>query len=206
MGRNYGVILPEHERRRIVDTWRATNPWARSFWDELWSAVIAAYKNPGVWHRAGRVHYAYAPSLMRGTLICQLPDERWLVYPQFKHERVVEIVVDDDGTEREVIRTRTSYVKGFGGGAARVELWYGVCCENVTQAIAASILRRALDNCEREGLEVVLHTHDEIVVECDIADEQRVRELLADVMLDLPDWGDGIPLAVDIESGPYYTK
>ena len=206
MGRGYGVVVPEAEARQIVDAWRMSNSWAPTFWHELWGAAIAAYHNPGVWQRAGRVHYLFAPNLMRGTLVCQLPDKRLLVYPQFRHERRLEIEVDDDGNEREVVRIRTSFVKGFGGGYGRVELWYGTLAENITQATAASLLRRTLRRLDEAGIEVVLHTHDEVVVECDEADVEAVARALRNEMLTLPEWAAGLPLAADIETGPYYTK
>ena len=206
MGRGYGVIVPEAEARQIVNAWRSANSWAPTYWHELWGAAIAAFNNPGQWHRAGRVQYLFAPQLMRGTLVCQLPDQRLLVYPQFKHEKKLVTEVDDYGNEREVVRVHTSFVKGFGGGFGRVEVWYGTLAENITQATAASLLRRTLRRLDEAGIEVVLHTHDEVVVECDEADTETVATALKNEMLTLPEWANGLPLAVDIETGPYYTK
>jgi DNA polymerase len=207
MGRGYGVTIPEDDKQRIVDTWRINNPWARAYWSELWTAAISAFKNPGTWYAAGRVKYGYLPALMRGTLVCELPCGRWLVYPQFKHEKYIEL--DDKG--REVTRVRTTFIKGFGSGAARVELWYGVLAENNTQATAASLLRETLYILEDEfytfnTLRTVLHTHDEIVAECDTRDVAEAKRVLKKEMLAKSDWAEGLPLAVEIESGPYYTK
>ncbi len=206
MARGYGVSVPEPEARRIVDAWRMANAWAPAFWHELWAAAIAAWQAPGVWHHAGKVRYCYMPALMRGTLVCQLPDGRWLVYPQFKHERRVEIEVDADGNEREVTRMVTSFMRGWSGGAGRIELWYGTLAENITQATAASLLRRTLNRLDAQRIEVVLHTHDEVVIECNEADVDRVAALLRKEMLSVPKWAEGLPLAADIETGPYYTK
>lgn len=199
MGRGYGLTLPEGTVRQIVDQWRIQNAWCVAFWHELWSAAMGAYSDPGVWYHAGRVKYLYHPDFMRGTLICELPDQRWIVYPQFKHERI--IYEDEDGLPQ--VKWRTSCVKGFGGGYGRVEIWYGTLAENITQATAASFLRRTLvttqDYC-------VLHTHDEIVIEVPEKGSDEAAEILHETMTDLPDWADGLPLTASVESGPFYTK
>ncbi len=200
MSRSYGVTLPEDQKKDIVYRWRNANPWAQIFWHELWEAAMSAYRNPGVWFAAGRVRYVFASTLMRGTLICELPDRRWLVYPQFKHEPVE---YEDPDTGRTWTRWRTTFVKGFGGGSGRVELWYGVLAENITQATAASMLRLALTRLDDI---VVLHTHDELVAEVIERLTKATEQRIADEMTRLPVWAEGLPLTVSVESGPYYTK
>ena len=199
MSRGYGVTVTEAVAQGIVNTWRGQNPWARDFWDELWAAALGAYNAPGQWWRAGRVQYMYHPSVMRGTLICKLPSGRWLVYPQFKHGWIE--YEDDDGVIQR--KLRTSFVKGFGSGSARVDLWYGVLAENVTQATAADFLRRSI--LELDDI-LVLHTHDEVVAEVDEARIDSCEKLLVEVMTDLPEWAEGLPLTVTVTHGPYYTK
>ena len=199
MARGYGITVPANQVRQIVDNWRTNNQWCVAFWHELWRAALHAYKDPGTWYHAGRVRYLFHPGLMHGTLICELPDGRWLVYPQFKHERVV--IEDEDGNTE--IKWRTTCVKSFGGGFGRSELWYGILAENITQAVAASFLRRSL---VFEQDYAVLHTHDEIVLE---VPEHQVEDFAVGmqvVMTDLPEWAKGLPLTVSIESGPFYTK
>lgn len=201
MSRSYGVTLGDEDtKQRIVYGWRDNNSWAPAFWSELWDAAIAAFRNAGTWYHAGRVRYFYHPQLMHGTLICELPDLRWLVYPQFTYERVE---YEDEETGRVYHRWRASFVKGFGSGAGRVDLWYGVLAENITQAVAASMLRRALLLLDDIA---VLHTHDEIVAEVGEADLDAARDTLEYAMTDLPEWADGLPLTVSTEHGPFYTK
>ena len=201
MGRGYGVTLPEDEVKAIVTNWRATNKWCVDFWFEIWDAAMAAYKNPGNWYTAGRVQYMFHPQLMRGTLICQLPSGRWIVYPRFKHEQV--IIEDDDGNERVV--WQTSCVRGFGGGYGRVKIWHGTLAENITQGTAADFLRACLTEPEIM-LTAVLHTHDELVLEVPIEFEIETAAHLKEAMENLPEWADGLPLTASVESGPYYTK
>ena len=199
MGRNYGVIVPSKDAQIIVDTWRASNPWCVDFWNQLWEAAIQAFFHPGSWMPAGRVKYLFHPALMGGTLICELPCSRWLVYPQFRHRK--EVVEDEDGNER--VKLRTSYVKGFSGGYGRVDLWRGKLAENITQASAASVLRHSLLLLD-EG--VVLHTHDEIVMEVLEENVDYAKGILQGVMETVPDWAEGCPLTASVEAGPFYTK
>lgn len=200
MSRSYGVSIPERDKPRIVDRWRAQNPWATAFWHDLWEAAIGAFNRPHNWHCAGRVRYYFHPDLMYGTLICELPCGRWIVYPQFEHYLYD---YEDPVSGETWKRWHTSCVKGIGGNFARVNIWYGVLAENITQGIAASLLRAALrkvDDC------VVLHTHDEIVIECDEMDVSGRSRTLSDAMTELPEWAEGLPLTATVECGPYYTK
>ena len=70
-------------------------------------------------------------------------------------------------------------------------------------------MRGKLLQLERETVEwmpVVGHTHDEIVVECDEADEADTRRILGEIMAENDEWNEGLPLAVDVKSSWYYTK
>ena len=202
MGRNYGINLPESDIKQIVTAWRAGNAWCVDYWHRLWEAAIAAYNNPMTWYPAGRVKYLFHSGLMHGTLICALPCGRWIVYPQFIHK--YQYVEDKDNPDAAPVkRWVSSFVKGFGSGYARVEVWYGTLAENVTQGTAASFLRRSLCHLRDH---VILHTHDEIITECANEDEGDTRSMLVASMTSLPEWAEGLPLDVDVQSGPYYTK
>ena len=201
MSRSYGVTLTEDEKPLIVSRWRGLNPWAEAFWYQLRDASLAAYHQPGEWFQAGRVQYLYHPQLMYGTLICRLPDSRWLVYPQFRYELVE--YENEDGTTWS--RWESSFRKGYGSGSARVSLWYGMLAENITQATAASVLREALNRLDSD-IDVVLHTHDEIVCECSERDVNKTRRILESAMTHSPLWADTLPLSVTVEHGPFYTK
>ena len=203
MAKGYGVVVRDSEAVDIVNAWRQQNSWAQTFWYELWEAAINAFNDPGQWYTAGRVRYLYHPDLMHGTLICSLPSKRWLVYPQFQHKWETYEVEQEDGTVVEETKLRTSFMKGFGGGAARVDLWYGVLAENVTQATAADFLR---DSVVAMQDHVVLHTHDEIVLEVDEDDVEFWRKEIVEIMEWLPDWAEGLPISATPEHGPYYTK
>ena len=203
MGRGYGIVLPEQDVTDIVGAWRKQNAWCVDFWNELWSAALTAYKRPGMWFHAGRVRYLYHPGLMRGTLMCALPDDRLIVYPAFRHELVDRIEKDANGNENRIRRWETTFMRGFGSGSGRLHLWHGTLAENITQGTAASFLRRAL--CELDDV-AILHTHDEVCCEIQSDRADLLAEDMRDTMTYIPPWAEGLPLSVTVESGPYYTK
>ena len=77
MGRAYGIALPEHEAKRMVDGWRRANSWAVPYWSLLEEAYTRAMRNVGREFTAGRVTY-----LFDGLhLWYALPSGRVLCYP-----------------------------------------------------------------------------------------------------------------------------
>ena len=183
MGRNYGVHLPESEARRSVDAWRRANQWAVRYWSALEDAYTAAMRHPNHEMRAGRVTYFFDGL----HLWYMLPSGRILVYPYAR--------LEEEGV---------TYAKSAWKPAAdakewpRARLWKGLACENICQAAANDILRHTL----RQLDDVVLHVHDEVVLETAEPNEEELRR----VMCKPPLWCDDLPLAVDIKTMERYAK
>jgi DNA polymerase len=186
MGRVYGLSLPEEEARRMVDAWRRANPWSVPFWSDLEVAYIRALRNPGKIFEAGKIRYLAD----KQHLWYALPSGRVLCYPNARFE--------EDGS--------ITYSKASWKPAAdakewpRGRLWRGLACENVTQATAHDLLREAL----RRLPDVVLHVHDEIVLESDRPEEAKA--LLEEVMTTPPVWAEGLPLDVEATIMGRYGK
>jgi len=186
MGRVYGLTLPEPEARKMVDAWRRANPWALPFWCDLELAYTRAMRNKGKVFNAGRIDYLFDGQ----HLWYALPSGRVLCYPNAKF--------DEDG--------QISYSKASWKPAAdakewpRGRLWRGLACENVTQATAHDLLREAL----RRLSDVVLHVHDEIVLESDRPEEAKAE--LERIMTTPPAWAEGLPLEVEATIMGRYGK
>lgn len=221
MATAYGVYLEEVKAKEMIDRWRSANAWARTFWGGhgregsfgIWGAVNSALANPETVFAAGRVAYVFDPNYLGGTLFCALPCGRLLTYPAIKWGwREVE----DKKTGKLVDRYQLSYLKGY----ARTGAWYGKFAENITQAGAASVLRRTLKRLDREWaktdaggyarynefMPVVMHTHDEVVTEVPEWAEHQAGRALHEVMVTNDEWDEGLPLAAEISSGWFYTK
>jgi len=180
-GRVYGVQVENVPR--AIRVWRSANPWAMKHGQDLEAAYTRALRHKGHECRAGRVCYLFDGQ----HLWYALPSGRVLCYPFAKLEA--------DGV---------SYLKASWKPAAdatewpRARLWRGLAVENVTQAVANDILRHALRRLE----DVVLHIHDEIVVECV---DDRAAEVER-VMCEPPVWAAGLPLAAEVKIMTRYGK
>ncbi len=187
MGRIYGVNLPEADSRRMVDAWRRANPWAVHYWQALESSYLRAMKHPKSEFKAGRVTYYFDGQ----HLWYALPSGRILCYPYAR--------LEDDGV---------SYAKASWKPAAdakewpRARLWKGLAAENICQAAAADILRHSL----RQLDSVVLHVHDEIVLEVPAVDADAAVKALHHVMCTPPSWASGLPLEAEINVMTRYGK
>lgn len=181
MGRAYGIHLSESDARRMVDAWRRNNQWAVRYWSELERAYTSAMHTPNAEFSAGRVTYLFD----RQHLWYILPSGRVLCYPFAK--------LEEDGI---------SYCKAAWKPAVdakewpRARLWKGLACENITQAVANDVLRHALRQLDN----VVLHVHDEIVL------EDGDPDLLRRVMCTSPPWAADLPLKAEVKQMTRYGK
>jgi DNA polymerase len=191
MGRAYGLTMSESDAQRTVDAWRRANQWAVRYWQELELGYTTAMRNRNKEIVAGRVTYLFDGQ----HLWYALPSGRILCYPYAK--------LEEDGI---------SYAKAAWKPAAdakewpRARLWRGLACENITQAAANDVLRRSLRLCDEAGLQVILHCHDEILIECDENKIESSTAILTDIMCTSPDWADGLPLNVEIKAMTRYGK
>ena len=192
MGRIYNVIMTESDSRKMVDGWRRANPWSVNYWTALERAYTGAMRHPGKEISAGRVTYLYD----KQHLWYALPSGRVLCYPFARF--------DEEGN--------ITYAKAAWKPAAdakewpRARLWRGLACENITQAIANDLLRHALRRLADEGFDVVLHVHDEIVLETDASTAEDAAAALVNIMCTPPLWAAGLPLNAEVAIMQRYGK
>jgi DNA polymerase len=189
MGRIYGINLPESEARKMVDAWRRANSWSVPFWQGLEEAYTRAMRNRGHEFTAGHITYLFDGQ----HLWYALPSGRVLCYPFAR--------LEPEGV---------TYAKASWKPAAdatewpRARLWKGLACENVTQATAHDLLRHTLRQLEAEGHDVVLHVHDEVVVET--SDPEAAQAAMQRIMCSPPAWAAGIPLNIEAAVMTRYGK
>ena len=192
MGRIYNVVLTESESKRMVDAWRRANGWSVPYWSKLEHAYRAAMRNPGQEFTAGRTTYLFDGQ----HLWYALPSGRVLCYPFARF--------NDEGD--------LTYAKASWKPAAdakewpRARLWKGLACENITQAVANDLLRHSLRRLDAEGWDVVLHVHDEVVLEVPEADAERAAARLVEIMCQPPAWAKGLPLNAEVATMVRYGK
>jgi DNA polymerase len=192
MSRMYNMVLPESDARRMVDAWRRANSWSVPYWQGLERAYTAAMRNRGQEFSCGRVTYLFDGA----HLWYVLPSGRVLCYPFARF--------DEEGN--------VTYAKASWKPAAdakewpRARLWRGLACENITQAVANDLLRHTLKRLDEEGLPVVLHVHDEVVLEVPEDTAEAASARLVEIMCQPPAWAMGLPLNAEVATMVRYGK
>tara|TARA_R110000824_G_scaffold153008_2_gene324460 strand:+ start:1375 stop:3333 length:1959 start_codon:yes stop_codon:yes gene_type:complete len=196
MAKNYGVTFEEQEARDIVIMWRKANPWAEQIWADYDTAISMAVRNPGIDWPVGRVVYH---SDGANYLWCKLPSKRLLSYPK----PLFETYETPWGEERVGATFQTHFKPAAGEPPLRNHARGALLFQNTVQAVAADCLREALMRCDDEGLEIVGHVHDEIIIQGSRDDGERLNN----IMLERPWWSDGLPLATGgVQYGVRYGK
>jgi len=205
----------DEEIKEMILAWRATSPaivefwggqfrgmpWEKNSYAELYGlegAAIKAIQRPGE-----RFSYKDTSFEMRGdALFCILISGRALTY----HSPRL-MAVERFGRVSLAISYMTwnSNPKYGALGWVRMETYGSRLAENVVQAVARDIQRRAMLNLEAAGYPVILHVYDEIVSE--VPDGHGSVEEFEKLMMTLPDWAAGWPIkAAGGWSGQRYRK
>jgi hypothetical protein len=118
-----------------------------------------------------------------GHLYLVLPSGRAIAYPEprlvpSKFEGYPPDIMFKDNAHRQWKETRA---------------WHGTFAENVTQGTARDVLVAAIARMEAHGLPVVLHVHDDLVIEVPtgVITPREFQQLALESIL----WADGLPLA-----------
>lgn len=199
MAKKYGVVVPREEAEGIKRAWRSANPWAPELWRGLEQSAIKAVRLPGQVQQCGRIGYLYDGR----TLWCRLPSGRLLGYPEAK----VKLEDGPYGPSWQLTALKSTLQPKKGEKAwPRFKLYGGLLAENVTQAAARDLLVCAMHRLEAANLPVVLHVHDETVVELPREGADELLALQDRCMLDSPAWADGLPIATDTKIMERYGK
>lgn len=177
--------LEEPELKPLVDAWRATNPHITKLWWDVDAAAIQAVKT-GSRQTVQGVSFV----VQHGILGITLPSGRTLHYtkPRVELNQFGSESITYTGTEARWTRAE-SYGPKF--------------VENIVQGLSRDILAYALKNVEKAGFSVVMHVHDEIVVE---APQSADLTELCNIMGRTPPWCKGLLLNADGYECDFYKK
>ena len=186
--------LTEDEEREIVKLWRDSNPRIVRMWAVIEKAAITAIKTG----ESVTVYRNIVIGKRWGMLTITLPSGRTICYPRAEVETEYNDGWrgDHDIIEYEGLNQTT---KKWG----KVRTYGGKLTENIVQAIARDILGIVILRAKAEGLNIVFHIHDEIIVEA------TPDQTLADVeaLFSKPiDWCRDLPLKGAGYTTPYYLK
>ena len=184
--------IPDDELQAVVDQWRAANPNIV----KLWKCFEQAARTAITEHRAVKKRDGIEFAWRDGNLFIRLPSGRKLCY---WNARIRQNPVN--GREQIVYMGVNQETKQW----SETETYGGKLVENVVQAIARDCLAVALTRVHGAGYRVVMHIHDEMVVDVPQTDTEAPARINA-IMSEPIDWAPGLPLKGDTYETPFYRK
>ena len=182
---NYG--LTEEELKPLVDAWRQSNPRIVKFWWDVDRAATTCVRDrvPAETHG---IRFLY----QSGMMFIVLPSGRKLVYVKPK------MGVNRYGSESVTYEGVGEQKKWL-----RLESYGPKFVENIVQATARDILVEAMRRLEAAGYQIVMHVHDEAVIE---APADSSLENICAIMGQTPAWAGGLLLRADGYVCDFYQK
>jgi DNA polymerase family A/CHC2 zinc finger/Toprim domain len=169
---------------------RRMHPETTRFWRHVERAAHQAVITN---RRIDLKQHRLAFQMENGTLLLTLPSGRCLSYPEAK-------LVPGKFEDTRQLR----YKDNAQGKWADYDAWYGTLVENVVQATARDIMAAAMQRIEAAGYSIILTVHDEIV--CEVPEGFGSAEEFQRLMVELPDWATGLPIAAKVWTRPRYAK
>lgn len=196
--------LSDDEVKGIVDRWRETNSMIRDLWNIVDSAAVTVITNGGAQTIRSEttdavITLACELDVITGTryMTILLPSGRKLYYPS------PEIGVNRWGNPSVSYMGQNQTTKRW----ERVETYGGKLVENIVQAIARDCLAIAIENLEAQGLHVVFHIHDEVVIDTPAwADNDTMLDTVTKIMTKPIPWAKALPLNADGWVDKFFKK
>lgn len=186
--------LKEDELPGLVEMWRKANPNIVQTWYDTQRCAIRAVEYQTTVEGYKGVTFTGA----RGCLFVKLPSGRFLTYPgarvdiDYKYNRPALSYM---GLDQENKQWR------------RISTYGGKLIENLIQAIARDCLAWSIVNLEREHYNIVMHIHDEVVIDEPLEiNGGRSQKQVTDIMDQNIPWAPGLLLKADAYETPYYLK
>ena len=187
----YNMNLCESELIEIVKAFRSSNPNIVKLWNNAQKAFIEAVKNKSVVHIDKNISFIYEGNI----LFIKLPSGRRLSYirPKIDYDNIFnKYIITYEGIDPTTKKSK------------RLTTYGGKLVENIVQAIARDVLAQAMMNLRNKGFNIVMHVHDEIVLEVEngVSSVEKVVEIMCKENRYLK----GLKLKADGFESKYYKK
>ena len=187
----YNMNLCESELIEIVKAFRSSNPNIVKLWNNAQKAFIEAVKNKSVVHIDKNISFIYEGNI----LFIKLPSGRRLSYirPKIDYDNIFnKYIITYEGIDPTTKKSK------------RLTTYGGKLVENIVQAIARDVLGEAMMNLRNKGFNIVMHVHDEIVLEVEngVSSVEEVCEIMCKENRYLK----GLKLKADGFESKYYKK
>ena len=187
----YNMNLCESELIEIVKAFRSSNPNIVKLWNNAQKAFIEAVKNKSVVHIDKNISFIYEGNI----LFIKLPSGRRLSYirPKIDYDNIFnKYIITYEGIDPTTKKSK------------RLTTYGGKLVENIVQAIARDVLAQAMMNLKNHGFNIVMHVHDEIVLE--VEDKISSIEEICEIMCKENKYLKGLKLKADGFESKYYKK
>ena len=187
----YNMNLCESELIEIVKAFRSSNPNIVKLWNNAQKAFIEAVKNKSVVHIDKNISFIYEGNI----LFIKLPSGRRLSYirPKIDYDNIFnKYIITYEGIDPTTKKSK------------RLTTYGGKLVENIVQAIARDVLAQAMMNLKNHGFNIVMHVHDEIVLE--VENGVSSVEEVCEIMCKENKYLKGLKLKADGFESKYYKK
>jgi DNA polymerase len=189
--------LKPDEMQDIVDKWREASPNIVKLWRSMESAAIGAIKSGKTYTLKDykNIKFEFDGLYLKITL----PSGRTLMYYQAK---ITKNKWGRDSVKYQGIDQNTKrwgWVYSYGGKFT----------ENIVQAIARDLLAVSMLKLHRLGFKIVMHVHDEVVIEIhkDLdGGSEDTLERVCEIMGENVSWAEGLNLTAAGYLTPFYKK
>lgn len=187
---------------KIKRAWRQAHPNIERFWHNIERAAWMAVRDPGSIVSLGNNLQLTCDE--QPFLFLTLPGGRKLSYP---NARITNAFVRDGKIiEYEYGEPMLLFKDSMAGQWRDVNLYGGFLTENIVQAIARDLMTEAMQRIDKMGFSVVTHVHDECVIEVPTEQVERTKPIFTQLMMQLPEWAEGLPVVAKPWVNNRYTK
>lgn len=179
--------LTEDELPPLVQMWRNASPKIVQFWWDIDKTAKDCIKM-----RLPQATHGMKFIYQSGCMFLRLRSGRYLCYPRPK------IGTNRFGSE-SITFMGINPVKKWG----RIETYGAKLVENIVQATSRDLLAEAMRRLEAAGNPVVMHIHDEAVID---APKDSSLDTIVNIMTEVPSWADGLILNAAGFVSDFYKK
>ena len=187
----YNMNLCESELIEIVRAFRSSNTNIVKLWNKVEKAFIDAVNNKGTINIDKGISFIYEGNI----LFIKLPSGRRLSYirPRIDYNNAFnKSVITYEGVDSTTKKQ------------TRLTTYGGKLVENIVQDIARDVLGQYMMNLKEKGFNIVMHVHDEIVLE--VENEVSSVDEICEIMCMENKYLKGLNLRADGFESMYYKK
>lgn len=183
--------LSEEEMAEIVKHWRAANRNIVKLWKQVGTIAKETLREGKSYSFSLGICFEYK----KGSLFITLPSGRKIAYYNAK-------LTGEGRTEKIKYEGMDQTTKKW----TVMDTYGGKLVENIVQAIARDCLAVSMQKIMDAGYQIVMHIHDEVVVEVSKENAEEQLKLIKALMDEEISWAPGLKLNAEAFISEYYLK